>query len=312
MRVATTFGSLILSAGLVAARACAPHPRPTTTSASVVDTTTDVGSDSTVIATATSDLTSQETTTVTESQTNVESSVTLPTSLTEEASLSTELSTTLDPTSQETLTTTGFDTVVTSSETPTTLETFTTSAAATSEATEVTTTTAGPPLETINIVQNGGFEDFPLEPWEVEGTLPSFDSFAAEGSQSLSLPQNFIDSTAKVCQRVAIEQGFEYTFKASVAQRCILSFGSNTVTCEDDANKIILSIEGVSNSGELGVRGYSTFNEVSDTFSYVGPSIDQTDLCITIKVSEAVDYNFFLDGISLVQGEPVPIPIETD
>lgn len=127
-----------------------------------------------------------------------------------------------------------------------------------------------------------------------------------------SLPQDFEDNTAVVCQRVAVEQGFEYTFKVSVAQNCIFSFGSNIVTCEDNANKIQLTIDGVYFSGELGVTDYNTFHEVSQTFSYVGPSIDSTDLCITVKVIDAAYYNFYLDGISLVKGQAVPIPEETD
>ncbi|CEI67937.1 hypothetical protein FVEN_g7788 [Fusarium venenatum] len=315
MRVPTTFGSLILSASLVAARACAPHPRPTTiTSASGVDTKTDVRSASSTLATTTSGLTSQETTTVTESQTDVESFVTLSTSLTEEASLSTQLSTTFGPTSQETLTTTEFDTAVTSSATLSTFETSTTSADTTSKVTEVTTTTASPPVETTNIVQNGGFEDSTIEPWEVIGTTPFLRNFSAEKGKSLSLPRDFTDNAAIVCQRVAIEQGFEYTFKASVAQYCIFSFGSNIVACEDNANKIQLTVDGVSgsDSGELGIIGYNTFNEVSNTFSYIGPSIDQTDLCITIKVAEAAYYIFYLDDISLIRGRAIPIPEETD
>ncbi|KAM0491927.1 hypothetical protein ACHAP8_010300 [Fusarium lateritium] len=292
MRVTTNFGSLILSASLVAARfqACAPHPRPTTTTAATgVDTTTDVESFST-IATATSGLTTEETTIVTESQTDVESSVTVSTSLT----------------------TTEFDTAVTSSVTLSTFETSTTSADATSEATEATTTTASPPAENTNIVQNAGFEDSTIEPWEVTGTNPNIqDNFGSEGSKSLSLPQEFTNSAAKICQSVAIEQGFEYTFKASVAQNCIFSFGSNIVSCEDNANKIQLTIDAVSDSGDLGVLGYNTFNEVSDTFSYIGPSVEQTALCVTIKVIDAAYYNFYLDGISLVRGKAVALPEET-
>ncbi|KAL4721834.1 hypothetical protein ACLX1H_011328 [Fusarium chlamydosporum] len=306
MRVSTTLGSLILSAGLVAARACAPHPRPTTTtSAGGVDTTTDVASASTTLA-ATSDVISQDTTTVIESPTNVESSVTLSTSVSVEASVSTELSTTVGPTSEETAITTTFETAVTSSAALSTFETSATSA-------EATTTTASPPVETVNLVENGGFEDATMEPWEVMGTTPSLQGgFASEGTQSLSLPKDFEDNAAVVCQRVAVEQGFEYTFKVSVAQNCIFSFGSNIVSCEDNANKIQLTIDGVYFSEELGITDYNTFHEVSQTFSYVGPSIDSTDLCITIKVIDAAYYNFYLDGISLVKGQAVPIPEETD
>ncbi|KAF4454897.1 hypothetical protein F53441_2690 [Fusarium austroafricanum] len=361
MRVSTTFGSLILSAGLVSARACGPHPRPTTTSslsseagsttavgsattklstASALSSeetlsatesetnvessvtistttakasTTAVGSVTTELASTTFELTSQETSTLTESQASVESSATLSASTTEIStfisSFTTELATTTSGlTSQETLAITESDTAVTLS----TFETSTTVYETTSTTVEATTTSVDPPAQTTNLVQNGGFEDSTIEPWEVTGTTPSLETFCAEGNKCLSLPGLFPDTTAKTCQSVQVEQGFEYTFKAFVNQNCIASFGSNIVSCSDDINTVELSIDGVSDSGAIGILGDRNYHQVSDTFSYVGPSIDSTDLCITIKANQGVFYNFYLDGISLTRGKAVPIPADTD
>ncbi|KAF4333586.1 hypothetical protein FBEOM_12600 [Fusarium beomiforme] len=298
MRVSTTFGSILLGAGLCAARACAPHPRPTTTTSvsSEVGTTTTEGSTTNVIETTASGSTSQETLTVSESQASVESSAT-----------TTEVSTTISSFTTLATTTSGTS-GLTSQET----ETSTTTDDATSTTLEATTTSAGPPVIT-NIVQNGGFEDSAIDPWEVTGATPNIqNSWCPEGSQCLQLPQAFDDNTAKICQRVEVEQGFEYTFKMLVYQNCIKSFGSNIVSCDSDVNTVDMSIDGVFDSGAIGVVGDGNFHEVSKTFSYVDPSIDSTDLCITITVNQGVYYNYLIDGVSLTQGKAVPIPAETD
>ncbi|CCT71976.1 uncharacterized protein FFB20_05760 [Fusarium fujikuroi] len=325
MRVTTTFGSLILGAGLCAARACAPHPRPTTTSSfsseigtttaggaattttsqealSITDSTSSIESSVTVETstadsatteheTTTSSLTSQEASSVTESQTSVESSATTTDGI---SSFTTMLTTTTAVTSQET-------------------ETSTTVDEATSTTAEATTTTAGPPVIT-NLAVNGGFEDETIDPWVVEGASPAVyrsQFWCAEGSKCLQLPGNFANS-AKVCQSVAVEAGFEYTFKAQVLQNCIKEYGSNILVCDDNINTTELSIDGVYDSGNHGIVGYNTYNDFSYTFSYTGPSIDSTDLCITITQNQGLGPVFYLDGVSFTRGQAVPIPDPTE
>ncbi|RGP59211.1 hypothetical protein FSPOR_11504 [Fusarium sporotrichioides] len=344
MRVTTTFGSLILGAGLCAARACVPHPRPTTTSSfsSEIGTTTAGGSATTV--------TSQETISFTESESSIEASATKELETTTsgltsqetlsvtativESSATTELETTTSGlTSQEissatesqtsgessaTTTTTddisSFTTILTTTTAVTSQETETSTAAddATSTTIEATTTTAGPPVVT-NLVQNGGFEDGTVDPWTVEGASPAVFSsfFCTEGKKCMQLPGN-LDDSAKVCQRVAVEAGFEYTFKALVLQNCIKSYGSNIEVCEDNVNTADLSIDGVFDSGEAGIVGYNTYTDFTYTFSYTGPSIDSTDICITITQNQGISPNFYLDGVSLTQGKAVPIPDPTE
>ncbi|KAF5721571.1 hypothetical protein FGLOB1_222 [Fusarium globosum] len=349
MRVTTTFGSLILGAGLCAARACAPHPRPTTTSSfsGEVGTTTAGGAATTT--------TPQETLSVTESESSIESSVTIETSTADsattsgltsqetlsatasqtslESSATTELETTTSSlTSQETSTVaesqttaevsatttdgiSSFTTIVatTTAVTSQEAETSTTTDEATSTTAEATTTTAGPPVIT-NLAVNGGFEDETIDPWVVEGASPAVyrsQFWCAEGSKCLQLPGNF-DNSAKVCQRVAVEAGFEYTFKAQVLQNCIKEYGSNILVCDDNINTTELSIDGVYDSGNHGIVGYNTYNDFSYTFSYTGPSIDSTDLCITITQNQGLGPVFYLDGVSFTRGQAVPIPDPTE
>lgn len=125
------------------------------------------------------------------------------------------------------------------------------------------------------------------------------------------MPGN-LDNSARVCQRVAVEAGFEYTFKAQVSQNCIKEYGSNTLTCDDNINTAELSIDGVFDSGENGIVGYNTYKDFTYTFSYVDPSIDSTDLCITITQNQGLSPVFYLDGVSFTRGEAVPIPDPTE
>ncbi|KAF5981503.1 hypothetical protein FBULB1_4745 [Fusarium bulbicola] len=325
MRVTTTFGPLIMGASLCAARACAPHPRPTTTTslASEIGTTTARGTATTT--------TSQETLSATESASSIESSVTVETSTADSAT--TELETTTSgSTTQETLSVTESQTTVETSATTTDdissfttivatttavtsqeTETSTTADDATSTTIEATTTTAGPPVIT-NLVENGGFEKSTVDPWVVEGTSPTVytDPFGcAEGTHCLLLPGN-LENTATVCQRVAVEAGFEYTFKAQVLQNCIKEYGSNSLSCDDNVNTAELSIDGAFDSGEKGIVGYNFFNDFTFTFSYTGPSIDSTDLCITITQNQGINPSFYLDAVSFTRGQAVPIPDPTD
>ncbi|KAF5971138.1 hypothetical protein FCOIX_10045 [Fusarium coicis] len=327
MRATATFCTLIMGASLCAGRACAPHPRPTTTSSlsSEIGTTTAGG--------ATTTTNSQESLSVTESESSIESPLTIETSTA--GSATTELETTTSgETSQETFSVTDSETSVESSATTidgissfTTLlatttavttqetETSTNVDDATSATIEATTTTAGPPATT-NIVENGGFEDSTeiIDPWVVEGASPTVytnPSFCPEGSNCLQIPGN-LDPSASICQRVAVEAGFEYTFKAQVAQWCIKEFGSSSPPCDDNANKAELSIEGVFHSGQDGVVGYQTYKDFAYTFSYTGPSIDFTSLCITITQNQGVSPVFYLDGVSFTRGQAVPIPDPTE
>ncbi|EXA32307.1 hypothetical protein FOVG_16482 [Fusarium oxysporum f. sp. pisi HDV247] len=331
MRVVSTLGSLVIGAGLCAARACAPHPLPTSFSSEVGTTTSES-------ATATSSLTSHETLSATKSETKVESSVTISTSSTEVLSSVGSATTGLEETTSG-LTVTETQTTVESAaalETSTTeastlISSFTTKLATTTyvtsqetetstavdEATSTTigatTTTAEPPVQTANLVQNGGFEDSSIEPWEASGATPTVEAlFCPEGTHCLRFTGSYDGNTATICQRVQVEQGFEYTFKANVNQNCIKSFGSAILSCDDKVNTVELLIDGVFDSGDQGIIGDSNYHELSNTFSYVGPSIDSTDLCIIFKVNQGVYYSHYLDGISLTRGKAVPIPAETD
>ncbi|KAH6949509.1 hypothetical protein DER45DRAFT_580427 [Fusarium avenaceum] len=351
MRFTATFGSLVLGAGLCAARACAPHPRPTTTSSfsSDIVTTTAGGaattttfqeslsateskssiessvsidtstadSATTELETTTSGLTSQETLSVTVSQTSLESSATTEletttssltsqeTSSVTESQISVESSATTTDGISSFTTMLATTTAVTSQET----ETSTTTDEATSTTVEATTTTAGPPVIT-ELAVNGGFEDETIDPWVVEGASPAVyrsQFFCAEGSKCLQLPGN-LDDSARVCQRVEVEAGFEYTFKAQVLQNCIKEYGSNILVCDDNINTTELSIDGVYDSGAEFIVGYNTYNDYTYTFSYTGPSIDSTDLCITITQNQGLGPVFYLDGVSFTRGQAVPIP----
>lgn len=121
-----------------------------------------------------------------------------------------------------------------------------------------------------------------------------------------------LETFAKVCQRVEVEAGFEYTFKAQVLQNCIKSYGSNIEGCDDNINTAELYIDGVFNSGEQGIVGFNTYNDYTYTFSYTDLSIDSTDLCITITQNQGISPSFYLDGVSFTRGQAVPIPDPTE
>ncbi|KAM0285081.1 hypothetical protein ACHAO9_008912 [Fusarium lateritium] len=240
MRVHTFLGPLILSAGLCAARACAPHPRSSTTSSwtSKTATSTAIGSTTTEIATTTSGLTSEEPSTVTESDTTIESS--------------------------------------------------------------------SPP--------NGDFEDPTLEPWESTGTTAVLVQGNAcyEKNQCAKLPGPYSGNTAKICQRVEIQQGYEYTFAAYLKQRCTYySAGDGEdIDCRTNAKMVQLSVDGVSFNSKS-VDWDNQYHEYSSTFQYTGPSIDSTDLCIAAVMTQGDTYEFLADSVSLVRGKSVPVPEES-
>ncbi|PNP78517.1 hypothetical protein FNYG_08147 [Fusarium nygamai] len=289
MRVTATFGTLIMGASLCAARACVPHPRPTTTSSlsSNIGTRTAGGAATTT--------TSQETVRATESASSIESSVTVETSTA--GSATTELeTTTYGETSQETLSATESQTSV-ESETS-----FESSATATdgisSFTTLLVTTTAvtSQETETSTTVDDATIQQ--SKPLRLQLAL-------------LQLPGD-LDNSARVCQRVEVEAGFEYTFKALISQSCIKERGSNFVQCDDNVNTAELSIDGVFNSGLDGIVGYNTYKTFTYTFSYTGPRIDSTDLCIAITQNQGFSPDFYLDGVSFTRGQAVPIPDPTE
>ncbi|KAJ4027857.1 hypothetical protein NW752_000102 [Fusarium irregulare] len=84
------------------------------------------------------------------------------------------------------------------------------------------------------------------------------------------------------------------------------------VSYDDNVNSSELSIEGVFNSGAQGVLGYNRSNEYTYAFSYTGPSIDPTELCITISLNQGIVPFFYFDSVSLTAGRAVPILIPTE
>ncbi|WZH47242.1 uncharacterized protein QYS62_008386 [Fusarium acuminatum] len=291
MRVHTTLGPLILSAGLCAARACAPHPRSTTTSSwtSETATSTAIGSTATEIATTTSGLTSEETTTVTESDTAIESSVTVLTSAAETS----------------TVETTAFET--------STIEASTSATEAPTRTTEDSTTTTTSPAESVQSPSNGDFEDPTLAPWESTGTTAVLaqGGYCYEKNQCARLPGPYSGNTAKICQSVAIEQGYEYTFSAYLRQSCTYDAGEGEpIDCNPNTNTVQLTIDGAAFASKS-VDWDNQWHEYSTTFRYIGPSIDSTDLCVAAVIAQGVTYEYFVDAVSLVRGESVPIPEES-
>ncbi|KAF5530102.1 hypothetical protein FPHYL_14135 [Fusarium phyllophilum] len=290
MRVHTTLGPLILSAGLCAARACAPHPRSTTATSSwssETDTATAaIGSTTTEIATTISGVASEETTTTAESDSAVETSVTVSTSALESSILESS-----------------------------TFQVSTSAAEASTHTTEDATTTTTSPAQSVQTPPNGDFEDATLAPWESTGTTAVLTRgiVCYQGSQCANLPGPYSGNTAKICQRVDIQQGYEYTFAAHLRQGCTYySAGEGEdLDCDDNINSVELSIDGVFDSEAKPVSWDNQYHEYSNTFQYTGPSIDSTDLCISVIINQGERYNFIVDSVSLVRGKSVPVPEET-
>ncbi|KAF9771020.1 hypothetical protein IL306_011369 [Fusarium sp. DS 682] len=280
-----------MSAGLCAAGVCRPNPRLTTTAASSYTSesaslTSSVTTETTTIA---SGLTTEETITVTESASSIETSAT-------ESETSIESSITESGTSIEATVTTSAAPIESSViESTTAAESSTTVPDATSTTEEATTTT-NPPIETVEVLQNRGFEDATLSPWQNAGEAEAGRSNenCREGSHCavFSSPSDAIELA--ICQRVEILQGFEYTFTAYVRQDCRI---------EDS---------GAVNSGWKEMTAALTYHQYRTTFQYTGPSIDSTDLCIWMARSEGEVWDFYIDSTSLKRGKPIPIPDEMD
>ncbi|KAH6953464.1 hypothetical protein DER45DRAFT_648069 [Fusarium avenaceum] len=305
MRVHTTLGPLILSAGLCAARACAPHPRSTTTSSwtSETATSTAIGSTATEIATTASGLTSEETTIVTESDTAIESSLTILSSATETSTGETSAFETT--TAEASISTVQASTL--------TIEASTSATEAPTRTTEDSTTTTTSPAQSVQIPPNGDFEDPTLEPWESTGTTAVLaqGGYCYEKNQCARLPGPYSGNTAKICQSVAIQQGYEYTFSAYLRQSCTYDAGeSEPIDCSNNANTVQLTIDGAAYASKS-VSWDNQWHEYSTTFRYIGPSIDSTDLCVAAVIAQGDTYEYYVDAVSLVRGDSVPIPEES-
>ncbi|KAI6753983.1 hypothetical protein HG530_013159 [Fusarium avenaceum] len=297
MRVHTTLGPLILSAGLCAARACAPHPRSTTTSwTSETATSTGIGSTATEIATTTSGLTSEETSTVIESDTAIESSETILTSATEKSTVETS----------------AFETT-TAEASVSTVQASTSAAEVPTRTTEDSTTTTTSPAQSVQSPPNGNFEDPTLEPWESIGTTAVLaqGGYCYEKNQCARLPGPYTGNTAKICQSVGIDQGYEYTFSAYLRQSCTYDAGeSEPIDCNPNVNSVQLSIDGAA-FASFPVDWDNQYHKYSTVFRYTGPDIESTDLCISASITQGNAYEFFVDAVSLLRGDSVPVPEES-
>ncbi|KAF4992839.1 hypothetical protein FGRMN_6891 [Fusarium graminum] len=293
MHIPTTLGRLVLGAGLCAARACAPHPRSSTESALASGTTTLEKSTSVVGAATTFASSTEEHSalTVTGSETTVESSLTTLISVIE-----TSLSSEADDT--------------TASATMSVIET----AASTTIETTTATTSVDPPIQTLEVLSNGGFENKQLEPWVVENgmhyQLKSNEAYA--GSQCLQMSSPLDGPALTISQNVELAQGFEYTFSAHVKQSCTYDDGGPRPNCDDGVNKLKLSIDGVYSSTLLPIVMDLRYHEFAETFQYTGPSIDSTSLCVSIAVNQGDWFDFYIDSVSLKRGNTVPVPEEED
>jgi hypothetical protein len=125
------------------------------------------------------------------------------------------------------------------------------------------------------------------------------------------LPGPYSGNTAKICQSVAIEQGYEYTFSAYLRQSCTYDAGEGEpIDCNPNTNTVQLTIDGAAFASKS-VNWDNQWHEYSTTFRYIGPSIDSTDLCVAAVIVQGVTYEYFVDAVSLVRGESVPIPEES-
>jgi hypothetical protein len=126
------------------------------------------------------------------------------------------------------------------------------------------------------------------------------------------LPGPYSGNTAKICQPVEIQQGYEYTFTAYLKQSCTYySAGDGEdIDCSPNANSVQLSIDGVSTTSNS-VDWDNQYHKYSSTFQYTGPSIDSTDLCIAAFMTQGDTYDFLVDSVSLVRGKSVPVPEES-
>ncbi|KAF4446743.1 hypothetical protein F53441_9677 [Fusarium austroafricanum] len=218
----------------------------------------------------TSGVTSEEITTAIESDSAVETSVTISTS--------------------------AFET--------STFEVSTSVAEASTRTTEDSTTTTTSPARSVQSPPNGDFEDSTLEPWESTGTTAVLVQGNAcyEKNQCAKLPGPYSRNNAKIFQPVDIQQGYGYTFAAYLKQGCTYYSAAEgeDIDCSNNINSVGLSIDGVSNSGAKPVSWDNQYHEYSSTFQYTGPSIDATDLFISVVINQGERYEFLVDSVSLI------------
>ncbi|KAG9505129.1 hypothetical protein J7337_002095 [Fusarium musae] len=279
--------------------ALARQPRSTTATSSwssETDTATAIASTTTEIATTTiSGVAPKQTTTTTESESAVETSVTVSTSAFETSTL--ESSTLESPTLELT-----------------TFQVSTSAAEASTHTTEDATTTTTSPAQSAQTPPNGDFEDATLAPWESTGTTAVLVRGLAyyQGNQCADLPGSYNGNTAKICQLLDIQQGYEYTFAAHLRQGCTYySAGEGEdLDCDNNTHSFKLSIDGVFDSEAKPVSRDNQYHEYSNTFQYTGPSIDSIDLCVSVVINQGERYEFLVDSVSIVRGKSVPVPEE--
>ncbi|KAL4731144.1 hypothetical protein ACLX1H_000105 [Fusarium chlamydosporum] len=308
MHVPTTFGRLILGASLCAARACAPHPRSSTVSTytSDVDTTIATGSSTIELATSTSVSTAEDSVIATGSDTTSEVSMATATSIIDSsAAIETDTTTAL-LTESDTSSELPATTAVESSATDTSTTEVTTTGALTTMVTEsstfvptsvdtavedvTSTALVELPVQTVELLENGGFDTGDLDPWTLEpslaGSLSTTD--CRDGASCLKLTGP--SPITSVCQNVQVPQGYEYTFTAHVLQDC----GNNN--CVLNNNGYQLSVNGVyAGVGQLAQD--RTYHELTGQFELISPDFS---------------HYFVLDSVSFTQGKAVPVPEEED
>ncbi|KAJ4251829.1 hypothetical protein NW762_011126 [Fusarium torreyae] len=198
-----------------------------------------------------------------------------------------------------------------------------TEAATTSTKTEssTTTTAAEPPIQIVEITQNGGFDNSGTDPapWTIVGAT-SLSGLNDEEQKDGSYCHRFGDFTDNtnartygVSQGVPVYQGIEYTLSAWIKQRCIFrETPDDTLDCRDTSNRISLTVDGVGSSSQNEISNDSQYHEFKTTLQYCGPEIEETDLCALIEVREGEDYQFFMDTISFAQGRQLELDLDEE
>ncbi|KAF4951432.1 hypothetical protein FSARC_12915, partial [Fusarium sarcochroum] len=198
-----------------------------------------------------------------------------------------------------------------------------TEAATASTKTESTTTTAAaePPIQTVEIARNGGFDDSATDitPWTAIGATSRsgvLDEQQQDGPYCYATGHSPDDNpNAKihgVCQRVPVDQGYEYTLSAWIKQRCIVHNGQDDARdCSDTSNEVFVNVDGVGGLSRIKIPNDNQYHQFRTTLQYYDPSIEDTDFCVSVEVREGDDYLFFIDTISFARGRQLgPNPDE--
>ncbi|KAM5349687.1 hypothetical protein ACJ41O_006192 [Fusarium nematophilum] len=297
-----------------------PNTESTTTEEPTTSKTLTVSNPATAEVSMTEASATTLSTVVTESATTESATTTEPTTATGSATTVETATATESATTVQTETSTG----TTESETSSTAEpaTSTSGESQTSTGTEPTTSApvVEPPVQTVNLLGNPGFEDSnsDIYPWESELQGPSNagveDNFLQTNNQHSGENVFFIvgyglPAHYSVCQRVGVDQGYEYTFKVWVKHSCITSNnGPTNVQCGTGTSKVQLYVENAYSSGWETVPNDSTYHQYGGTFQYTEMGIDQTNLCIEFSATQGLQFQFYLDDASYSRGKQVPIP----